>query len=75
MQEIKDYRFMPEPDLPPLILEDADLDRIRESLKETPTQRVERYCSQYGLVLFDAEAMALDPASRCLVFKSDVCSF
>lgn len=55
---------MPDPDLPPLILSESDMRRIQSALKETPTQRVDRYCKEYGLSVFDAEAMALDPASR-----------
>jgi aspartyl-tRNA(Asn)/glutamyl-tRNA(Gln) amidotransferase subunit B len=60
----KDYRFMRDPDLPMVMLTDADVARIRASLTETPTERVERYSREFGLNVFDAEAMALDPASN-----------
>jgi aspartyl-tRNA(Asn)/glutamyl-tRNA(Gln) amidotransferase subunit B len=55
---------MPDPDLPPVVLTDADMVRIRAALTETPAERVERYCALFGLGLFDAEAMALAPANR-----------
>lgn len=60
----KDYRFMRDPDLPPVFLAEADVSRIKALLVETPTERVERYGKVFGLSVYDAEAMALDPANN-----------
>lgn len=56
-----DYRFMRDGDLPRLILTQRQIDEIRAELRETPAQKVARYCSAYGLSDYDAESMALDP--------------
>ncbi len=50
-----DYRYFPEPDLPPLALTDAEIDAIRNSLPELPQQRRERYAKEYGLPTGDIE--------------------
>jgi aspartyl-tRNA(Asn)/glutamyl-tRNA(Gln) amidotransferase subunit B len=49
-----DYRYFPEPDLLPVVLSEADIETIRERLPELPTQRCERFVSDYGLSEYDA---------------------
>ncbi len=49
-----DYRYFPEPDLPPLVLDRAWVDDIRAMLPELPAERRNRFVSQYGLSLYDA---------------------
>lgn len=44
-----DYRYFPEPDLVPIILTDAYIKEIKESLPELPLQRLRRYISALGL--------------------------
>lgn len=44
-----DYRYFPEPDLVPIILSDAYIKEISESLPELPLQRQRRYIKDYGL--------------------------
>lgn len=44
-----DYRYFPEPDLPPIILTTAYIDKIRETLPELPRDRFRRYISDFGL--------------------------
>ncbi len=56
-----DYRFMRDGDLPRVLLTEIDIASMRAELKETPAQRVQRYCDTYALSAYDAEAMALDP--------------
>lgn len=48
-EKAEDYRYFPEPDLPPLILTDEYIDAIREVLPELPYEREKRYVSQLGL--------------------------
>jgi aspartyl-tRNA(Asn)/glutamyl-tRNA(Gln) amidotransferase subunit B len=44
-----DYRYFPEPDLPPLVIEEAWLAEIRAALPELPAARQQRFMEQYGL--------------------------
>jgi len=56
-EEAHDYRYFPEPDLPPLDVSRATIDAIRASLPELPDAREERFVSQYGLGAYDAEVL------------------
>ncbi|MQF69868.1 Asp-tRNA(Asn)/Glu-tRNA(Gln) amidotransferase GatCAB subunit B, partial [SAR202 cluster bacterium AD-804-J14_MRT_500m] len=49
-----DYRYFPEPDLPPLRPDDAWVEGIRASLPELPAQRKKRMIQEYGLSTYDA---------------------
>jgi aspartyl-tRNA(Asn)/glutamyl-tRNA(Gln) amidotransferase subunit B len=49
-----DYRYFPEPDLPPLVLDRAWIEEIRARLPELPEARRDRFMTQYGLPLYDA---------------------
>ena len=49
-----DYRYFPEPDLPPLALGSAWVEEIRSRLPELPAERRERLMAQYGLSPYDA---------------------
>ncbi|HPU00979.1 MAG: Asp-tRNA(Asn)/Glu-tRNA(Gln) amidotransferase subunit GatB [Firmicutes bacterium] len=48
-EEAADYRYFPEPDLPPLVLERSFIEAIREQLPELPRERRRRLQEQYGL--------------------------
>jgi len=54
-EEAHDYRYFPEPDLPPLHFESADIETIKSTLPELPQQRRERFRKQYGLPPADIE--------------------
>ncbi len=49
-----DYRYFPEPDLPPLHIDRKWVDEIRAQLPELPEQKCQRFVSQYGLPDYDA---------------------
>ena len=53
-EEAHDYRYFPEPDLPPLTLDRAWIEKARESVPELPEARRERLVSAYGLPRYDA---------------------
>ncbi len=57
-----DYRYFPEPDLPPLELDAAWIERQRDALPELPAARRARYASAFGLAPADVAALAADPA-------------
>jgi aspartyl-tRNA(Asn)/glutamyl-tRNA(Gln) amidotransferase subunit B len=53
-EEAHDYRYFPEPDLPPLQLEPAWIDTVKASLPELPDARRRRFVTQYALPEYDA---------------------
>jgi aspartyl-tRNA(Asn)/glutamyl-tRNA(Gln) amidotransferase subunit B len=53
-EEAHDYRYFPEPDLPPLRVDPALVERIRSELPELPEALRERYMVEYGLSFEDA---------------------
>jgi aspartyl-tRNA(Asn)/glutamyl-tRNA(Gln) amidotransferase subunit B len=56
-----DYRYFPEPDLPPLHVDRAWLDALRAALPELPAARRARYQESLGLGTYDAAVMTADP--------------
>lgn len=55
-----DYRYFPEPDLPPIILTEAYIEEIRQGLPELPLQRERRYVKDLGLSMDYAFILASD---------------
>lgn len=55
-----DYRYFPEPDIPPLQLSDEQLQRWRKQLPELPVEKRERYQTQFGLSVYDAFLLSDD---------------
>ena len=53
-EEAHDYRYFPEPDLVPIELDDAWIERVRETLPELPAERQVRLMEQFGLSNYDA---------------------
>lgn len=54
-----DYRYFPEPDLPPVVLDDDELTELKNSLPELPWQRRERFKEEYGLPEGDIEVLTV----------------
>jgi len=53
-EEANDYRYFPDPDLLPVVLEEALITSVRATLPELPDQKAARFASQYGLSAYDA---------------------
>ncbi len=76
-EEAHDYRYFPEPDLVPMVIDRAWVDRVRAGLPELPDARQKRYVEQLGLPEYDAavitgtKAMA-DFFEACLQHHQDV---
>src|SRR3989475_6399102 len=62
----QDYRYFPEPDLPPLELDPGWVEGLRASLPELPAARRKRFSDQYGLPEFDADQLTQDLANADL---------
>ena len=56
-EEAHDYRYFPEPDLPPLVVEEAWIEEIRNRIPELATPRLARFTEQYGLSDYDARLL------------------
>ncbi|MCC7178403.1 MAG: Asp-tRNA(Asn)/Glu-tRNA(Gln) amidotransferase subunit GatB [Acidobacteria bacterium] len=56
-EEAHDYRYFPEPDLPPLVIVEARREGLRAALPELPEARSARFQAQYGLPAYDAELL------------------
>ena len=61
-EEAHDYRYFPEPDLPPLVISQAWVEELRASLPELPDTRRQRYVREYGITVQDANVMTEDKA-------------
>jgi aspartyl-tRNA(Asn)/glutamyl-tRNA(Gln) amidotransferase subunit B len=57
-----DYRYFPEPDLPPLRIDPVEIEGARLALPELPERRIQRWRDAYGLGLDEAQALAQSPA-------------
>lgn len=52
-----DYRYFPDPDLLPLVIDEQWIDAVRASLPELPAARKSRFISEHGLQAYDAELL------------------
>ncbi len=62
-EESHDYRYFPEPDLPPLVVAAGELERIRGALPELPSTRRARFEGGYGLPAYDAGVLTATRAT------------
>ena len=65
-EDSHDYRYFPEPDLPPLRVDAAWLDEIRGRLPELPAARRTRYTTDFGLPAYDAAVLVAEPRATAL---------
>lgn len=56
-EEAHDYRYFPDPDLPPLVLDDSYVQTIRDSLPELPSVKLKRFQDQYQLSAYEASVL------------------
>ena len=52
-----DYRYFPEPDLPPLVIDEAFIEQVRSEMVELPDVRQERFVRELGLTRYDASVL------------------
>lgn len=58
-EDAHDYRYFPDPDLPPLIISADWIDRVRADMPELPVLRRQRYETELGLPAYDASQLTL----------------
>ncbi|MDQ1079089.1 Asp-tRNA(Asn)/Glu-tRNA(Gln) amidotransferase subunit GatB [Pseudoroseomonas cervicalis] len=59
-EDAHDYRYFPDPDLPPLVIEQAWVDQLKAALPELPDARRARYVGEFGLTPYDAHVLTLE---------------
>jgi aspartyl-tRNA(Asn)/glutamyl-tRNA(Gln) amidotransferase subunit B len=59
-EDAHDYRYFPDPDLPPLVLEQGWVEQLKAALPELPDARRARYVGDYGLTPYDAHVLTLE---------------
>jgi len=62
-EEAHDYRYFPDPDILPVVLDEAWIEAIRASLPELPDAKQARFVEQYGLSDYDAGVLVAERAS------------
>ncbi len=61
-EEAHDYRYFPDPDLLPLVIEDGWIETVRQVLPELPSEKKKRFVVEYGLPSYDADILTADRA-------------
>lgn len=69
-EEAHDYRYFPDPDLIPLVVDSQWIEEIRASLPELPESKKERFIREYGIPEYDAEVLT---TSKPLANYYEVC--
>jgi aspartyl-tRNA(Asn)/glutamyl-tRNA(Gln) amidotransferase subunit B len=69
-EEAHDYRYFPDPDLLPLIIDEAWIGEIRATLPELPAEKQARFVEAYGIPSYDAEVLT---SSRALADYFEAC--
>jgi len=71
-EEANDYRYFPDPDLPPMVLDDETIEAVRKTLPELPDAKRTRFIKEYGLTNYDAGVLT---STRALAdYYESVCS-
>ncbi len=61
-EDAADYRYFPDPDLPPLVIARSWVDEVKAAMPELPRAMAERFVQQYGLPEYDATTLTQSPA-------------
>jgi len=61
-EDAADYRYFPDPDLPPLVVSREWVEEVRGAMPELPRAMAERFVQQYGLPEYDATTLTQSPA-------------
>lgn len=61
-EEAHDYRYFPDPDLVPVVIDEAWIDAIKSTLPELPDAKKERFIKEYNLPSYDAEVLTTSRA-------------
>ncbi len=62
-EDAHDYRYFPEPDLLPLVLEESWVEGLKAALPELPDEKRRRFCEEYGIPFYDAGVLVAEQAT------------
>ncbi len=62
-EDAHDYRYFPEPDLLPLVLDEAWVAELKAKLPELPDEKRRRFCDEYGIPFYDAGVLVAEQAT------------
>lgn len=62
-EDAHDYRYFPDPDLPPLVITPEWVERVRAGMPELPSQKRQRFESELGLTAYDAAQLTMERAT------------
>jgi aspartyl-tRNA(Asn)/glutamyl-tRNA(Gln) amidotransferase subunit B len=62
-EEANDYRYFPEPDIPPIVFEKDDIEKIGNGMNELPNEKIERFEKEYQLSSYDIEILTRTPSA------------
>ena len=71
-EDAQDYRYFPDPDLPPLAIDEAWIERIRTQMPELPEAKLTRYVERDDLIRRDGEAAGQQPRDWPTTTKATV---
>ncbi|HEY4650797.1 MAG TPA: Asp-tRNA(Asn)/Glu-tRNA(Gln) amidotransferase subunit GatB, partial [Pontibacter sp.] len=70
-ETLNDYRYFPEPDLPPLVIEQEWLEQIKATMPSLPQELYKRFTEEYGLPEYDANV--LTDAKEVALYFAELC--
>ena len=73
-EEAHDYRYFPDPDLVPIVIDDAWIEEIRKTLPELGSEKRERYVRDHGISAYDAAVLTSTPSTTSF-YEATVASF
>ena len=72
-ETLNDYRYFPEPDLPPLVIEQEWLERIKETMPSLPQELYNRFTKEFGLSDYDAGV--LTDTKEIALYYDELCKY
>lgn len=73
-EDAQDYRYFPDPDIPPIVFSEEELREIKESIPEMPESRRERYIKEYGIAANEADSL-INNKEVCFFFEEALKSY
>lgn len=73
-EDAQDYRYFPDPDIPPIIFTEEELEDIKNSIPEMPESRRERYVKEYGIAENEADSL-INNKTVCFFFEDALKSY
>lgn len=73
-EEAMDYRYFPEPDIPPIIFSKSQIEKLKEGIGELADEKAKRLEKEYGITSYDAEILTRDKKISDL-FESTASTF